>query len=302
MTDAMLQAHVQHLLRELLEPRNKQRLEAYRFRGSTNRVYKIPLSAGSSDFIIVKLVPSMLTLWKKRAKRALRNVVYGEHYVALGARRVQQELDNTREWQRAGMPVPAAVDTGLPGVRVFRGLPYPTLFTVFSDSTISDDRKLDILNVVVRSLRQQHQTARDLGKQGLVHGDPGPWNIMFGLDVQKVYWFDLEHPAHYPRMTLDDLIIRALRIFLFGVLDHLGHRLDDVMAVFAAAYGNEAVLSRLAKEIAAPRGSFLLRAVEAAGLKKRSSDRRKRIAAALAACLAETTNRNAGRSPATTWR
>ena len=283
--EAALQQHVDQLLRDLMLPENQDRLESFRFTGSTNRVYRIPLGEEGKEFIILKLLPPAHVYYRKRMKRFLRNILYGEHYVSAGSKRVQLEISRCKEWRENGLSVPQAIEVSVPGARVFKGLPFPTFFTILSNPAIADDRKLEVLAAVVRSLALQHRIAFEKDRQGFVHGDPGPWNIMFDRDTMTTYWFDLEHPEHYPRMTVVDLMVRALRIFVYGVLDHMEHRTDDVLTVVAQNYSNDFVLWRLIDDMQAKKSSLLIRAMETMKLKKGRSDRRKRIATQLAQAI-----------------
>lgn len=278
-------AQVDRVLRELLLPENRALLEECRLHGSSNRVYKITLDPNSGSFVIVKLLPSRWSSTRRRLKKLLRGFVYGEHEIFTGKKRVRYEIERAREWLNEGLPVPAPVDTTIPDARVFQGLPFPTFFTVLEDPDLPIERKLDILGAVTRSLSSQHQIAWKKGKQSLIHPDPGPWNIMYDAGHRRVYWFDLEHPASYPHITLETLTVRALRIYLYGVLDHLECRLDDVVEVVAANYDLEFALWGLLHNMRKGKSSLLLRMGETVGLKKGSTRRRGRIAAQLATIL-----------------
>ncbi len=238
---AALVGPVDRLLRDLLQPDNRRRLERYRFSGSSNRVYRIPLAdTGMSDagdrFIIVKLLPSRAADMRRRLKRMLRNVLYGEHDISIGRQRAHMEVERVKEWAQEGLPVPPVIDTSLPNVRVFLGLPFPTFYTVLTDRTIPLEKKLDTLALVTQALSYQHQLAFLRLKKSLVHRDAGPWNIMVDMDRGDVHWFDLEHPADYPSMTLEDLVVRAFRIYLHGVLVYLRGHEDDVIRVVLGNY------------------------------------------------------------------
>ena len=294
MSEAALRQHVDTLLRELMLPENRKRLEAHRFFGSTNRVYKIPIQledgkkvedSKNADFIIVKLLAPRHVYLRKRAKQAIRNLLYGEHIAKAGAKRVQLEIAHCKEWREAGLCVPEAIETSLPGARVFRGLPYPTFYTLLASTDMSLDKKLEVLAAVVRSLSGQHETALERGRQSLVHGDPGPWNIMFALDTMTPIWFDLEHPDTHPGMTLEDVVTRSLRIFVYGVLDQLPAASDQVFAILAENYQLESVLWRLVESMQQGRGSLFLRLATRLGLSKDRVKRRKRIANQLTQAL-----------------
>lgn len=244
--DRKLQERVEGLLTEIIKPQNRPALEQFRFHGSTNRVYRIPVGTDGDQFVVVKLLPSGWIEARNRCKRMLRNLLYGEHDVSTGKRRVQMEIERAMEWRREGLPVPTLIQTSLPGVRVFLGLPYPTVFTIFSDDCLGQQRKLQVLEMVVQALSHQHGLALGRGKKSLIHRDPGPWNIMFDLEKGDTYWFDLEHPAEYPKMSLEALMVRAVRVFLYGVLRHLGDQSDEVIHIMVHNYEFEDILWKFA--------------------------------------------------------
>lgn len=251
-----------NLLRELMKPRNRKLLEKYRFRGSSNRVYRIPLNHSSSEFIVVKLLPGPMSYVKGKLKRSLRNWVYGEHDVVVGRKRVQMEIERTKEWQVEGIPVPPLVETSVPGVRVTRWLAFPSFQSLLASPSLGAEQKLDLLAVVTRALSSQHMTALKRGKKSLVHRDPGPWNIILDTDRRVVYWCDLEHPADYPRMSLEALMVRGVRIFTFGVLDHLTDHFDDVIKAICDNYKPRSVLWKFVETMEGSRASMLSRARE----------------------------------------
>lgn len=261
MADPTLEGRVDCLLRELLQPQNNGRLERFRFHGSTNRVYRIPLDVNGKDFIIVKLLPSVWVTLKKRAKRSIRNVLYGEHDISTGGRRVQMEIERAREWEKEGFSTPLLIETTIPGVRVFKGLEYPTFYTILTDKTIAPVQKLKVLAAVSRDLSYQHQVAWQTGKKSLVHKDPGPWNVMFDREREVPYWFDLEYPAEYSGMTLEALMVRAIRIYLFGVLEHLEDYFDEVIDTFIENYHIAPVLWRFIGNMERPRTYLVNRIV-----------------------------------------
>ena len=286
MSEASLRQHVDTLLKDLLLPENRLRLETFRFRGSTNRVYKIPVEeAGKGEFIILKLLPPRSAYWRKRIKHFFRNLMYGERVVSLGNRRVQLEIARSREWQEAGLCVPEAIETSIPDIRVFRGLPYPTLYTLLGNQNVSDGKKLEALAAVVQSLSYQHKKAAEKGHAGLVHGDPGPWNIMFDLETMTTVWFDLEHPDVYPGMTLEDVMVRGMRIFVYGVLDQMGHASDRFFTILAENYQVDSVLRRLVESMEHGHGTPAIRLMGMLGMRKGSEERRRQIATQLSQAL-----------------
>lgn len=276
---------VDQLLGELLSPAHSERLNAFRLSGSTNRVYRIPLDEGGGDFVIVKLLPSAWVHIRKRAKRFIRNLVLNEHDIMLGRGRALAEIERTLEWQREGLLVPPVIHCSFPYVRVFKGLHYPTFYTILTSPDFSIERKLEILAAVTQSLSSQHSLAVQRGKKSLVHRDPGPWNIMVDLQTNSAYWFDLEHAADYPRTTLEDMMTRALRIYLAGVTEYLEERLDAAVEVVCENYELRPVLWRLAHRFQSRRTVIPLRVASAVGLKRQTYRRWHRIAARLKAFL-----------------
>ncbi|GEM_PF-3082663 len=282
---ALLNERVNSLLADLLAPGNRSRLERFRFTGSTNRVYKIPLDQDWREFIIVKLLPGRWTDFKAHVRRALRNLMYGEHDIVTGRKRARMELDRIKEWQAAGLPVPPSIQVRVPDVRVFYGLPYPTFYTILASRETSIERKLEVLSVVTRALADQHELAVVRQCKSLVHRDPGPWNLMVDPDRDQVYWFDLEHPRDYPRMDLDSLLVRALRVFLFGVLYQLGDHFDQVILTIEANYRLKPVLRELINNIEQSRGTPVGRFVKALRSRNRQYHLRRRIGPTLRAAL-----------------
>ncbi|MEX2599633.1 MAG: hypothetical protein WD533_08265, partial [Dehalococcoidia bacterium] len=59
---------------QLLEPGRRNDLEQFRFHGSTNRVYRIPLDQGTDEFVIVKLLPGWYQELRIALKRPVRNL------------------------------------------------------------------------------------------------------------------------------------------------------------------------------------------------------------------------------------
>lgn len=286
MADPALEGRVDRLLRELLQPQNNGRLQSFRFHGSTNRVYRIPLDVNGNDFIIVKLLPSLWVTLKKRTKRSIRNMLYGEHDISTGGQRVQMEIERAREWGKEGFSTPLLIETTIPGVRVFKGLEYPTFYTILTNKTYAPLLKLKVLAAVTRDLSSQHRVAWQKGKKGLVHKDPGPWNVMFDLERGVPYWFDLEYPAEYPGMTLEALMARAIRIFIFGVLEHLEDQFDEVIETFTENYQIDSVLWRFIGNMERPRTYLANRIV--ATLRNRRNGAyllRSRIAPKMRSCL-----------------
>lgn len=262
MSSHTVEERVDSLLKELMKRQNRKLLESYRFRGSSNRVYRIPLNHSSSEFVVVKLLPGRMSYVKGKVKRILRNWIYGEHDVVVGKKRVQMEIERTREWQAEGIPVPPLVETTVPGVRVTRWLAFPSFQVVLADSALAAEHKLALLALVTRSLSFQHLTALKRDKKSLVHRDPGPWNIILDTEREVVYWCDLEHPADYPRMSLEALMVRGVRIFTFGVLDHLTDHFDDVIKTICDNYEPRSVLWKFVEAMEGSRASVLSKARE----------------------------------------
>ncbi|MBI4202798.1 MAG: hypothetical protein HY532_06795 [Chloroflexi bacterium] len=239
-----LQERVDRVLHILFLPNNRHLLEQYRFHGSTNRVYRIPISADGKDFIIVKRLPSWWKHLKLQGKRRLRNLLYGEHDLALSRKQAQSEIARLLEWQQEGLPVPQVIPVSIPDTRVCIGLPFPTMYTILNDPAIPAQRKLSIVAAVTRALSAQHQLALHRDKKSLVHRDPGPWNIMYDLETDSTVWFDLEHPEDYPSMSLEALLTRAVRIYLHGVLVYMPDHLDDVVHAVVGNYALKHILER----------------------------------------------------------
>jgi hypothetical protein len=270
--DHVLARQVDSLLGDLMA-QSRERLEQYRVHGSRNRVYRLPLSTEGQDFVIVKLLPSYWTdLWI-HAKCYLKNIAYGEHDVSCGRNRVQLEKERIREWRAEGIQVPALIETTVPGARVFKGLHYPTFYSFLRDPARSLAEKFEALAVVTQSLSAQHVLAYQRQRKSLVHREPGPWNIMFDPDRRVAWWFDLEHPADYPRMTLDALVVGGVGIFLFGVLDILQGHLAAVVWTFVKNYEPKSVLEKFVRYLERSDRSLMLRLVEQVprtrGLRKR---------------------------------
>lgn len=263
---ASVEVAADRFLRELLRPENKERLERYRHSGSSNRVYRIPLAdMGIEDagwqFVIVKLLPSRFSDMRRRVKRMLRNVLYAEHDPSLGRQRARTEIERVKEWALEGLPVPQVIDTSLADVRVFRGLPFPTFYTVLTDPDIPVEKKLEAVGLVTRALEYQHQLAFLRLKKSLVHRDAGPWNIMVDLKGGEVYWFDLEHPAEYPSMTLEDLIVRAFRIYLHGVLVYLRGHEGEVIRIVVDNYTLKPIIRGYVRSMEKHRRSLTYQAI-----------------------------------------
>lgn len=256
-----LAARVDTLLSRLLQPQFRGDLERYRFPGSTNRVYRIPLGPGQ-EFVIVKLLPPKWVDLKVRFRRTLKNLLYGEHEPSLGRRRARAEIARYREWQEAGFDVPRMIPTRFKDVRVFEGLPFPTLYLILNDPGIPLARKRKIVGRVARSLSAQHEFALAAGKKGLVHRDPGPWNVMYDGAANRPYWFDLEHADASPNMTLEALCARAVRVFLNGVLVHLEHDIQGTVEVFVSNYRLENVLRRYVASMERRKRSLVHRALD----------------------------------------
>ncbi len=274
-----LDQRTEDLLRELLDPCHVARLEQYRFRGSSNRVYLVPIDERTGGFVIVKLPAHHLPFFKRWVKSRLRDLLYGERGVYLPSEDfTREEVERYREWHCEGVRIPRLIETSLPGVRVIEGLPYPTFFTILSDAGTSDEAKLQVLAFVTASLSQQHTNALVKSKKSLVHRDPGPWNMLVDRERSEVYWYDLEFPAEYPGASLDMLLVRALRIFIFGVLDHLEHRLEEVVAVVVKQYELEPVLWALLRDLRNPWRAPVLKALQFLGIYRNGYGRRQRIA------------------------
>jgi tRNA A-37 threonylcarbamoyl transferase component Bud32 len=284
MARTAFEQNVEQLVAELLEKANRDRLEEFRFHGSANLVYRIPVGMDGA-FVVLKLLPPRTLNPLRRLKRPLRNLVYGEQQAYTGRERARLELERYREWREAGLPVPDVVETSLPDIRVIQGLPYPTFYSILGELPITDERRLEVLRDVTKSLAAQHRAARRMDKKGLVHRDPGPWNIMFDLDRNRTYWFDLEYPADQP-MTVEQLCVRALRIFTFGVLDHLSRRFDEVMETIAEAYGRKSTLRLLADNLQRSAHGLPMRAANRLGVRKWRRQQQERMAAKLYALVA----------------
>jgi hypothetical protein len=279
---------VEMRLRELLRPEGRPELETFRFPGSTNRVYHIPIGADGA-FTVVKLPAEGRTKagWK-RIKHRLRNAVYQEHDRASGARRVEFEIERFREWQAAGLAVPPLIEVSLRGVRAFQGLPYPTFLTLLMDPVRSLEEQFETFRRVTASLSLQHARALDLAKQGLVHRDSGPWNTMVDVQQGHVYWFDLEQPGVVPGATIPDLMVRALRIYLYGVLDHLGDHLPRVAAEFVDTYEHHFAVQLLIKQLKSKRVLAFVKAGELVGMRRGRSKIQQALARELSRALART--------------
>ena len=265
-------------------PENRSLLEEFRFLGSTNRVYRIPIDPAGDEFIIVKMRFSQAKSPLLRVKRIVKNALYGEHIPIRVKGSGHIELERGREWLREGCNVPPIIETTIPGVKVFVGLHYPTLYSILSDEKITPKRKLEIVGMVARALSLQHQNAYQKGKQSLVHGDAGPWNIMFDLNREEVYWFDLEF-ATSSKMTIEDFMARSVRIFIFGVLDHLWEQFDETIEVFCENYEPDFVLWRFIESLEKARSSLLGNALEKVRRGRPATVLRKRISLAMGEIL-----------------
>lgn len=284
---ASLEQRADHLVSGLLRRDRRDELEQYRFRGSTNRVYWIPLGDDSDEFIIVKLLPRWPAELRMALKRPVRNLLYGEHDARVGRGRVQWEIERYREWRAAGIPVPPLVETSLPGVRIIKGMPLPTFYTLLSSPEISEQQKLAMLRYVTRSLSQQHRAAVEWERKSLVHREPGPWNILVDVESDMVYWYDLEHPVDYPGMTIEELMVRGLRIFAYGVLDHLPNRFEEVLAIIAEEYEPRHRLWELALSLERSLRARPQRVARRLGLRKERFIRQERIASQLSELVAK---------------
>jgi hypothetical protein len=156
--------------------------------------------------------------------------------VAIGRKHAYLEIEHLKEWAAEGLAVPPVVEVSLPGIRVMKELPYPTLLMLLEDQGISEEEKLQMVALTTKALSSQHKTAYVKGKKRLIHRDPGPWNILFDPATRTTYWIDLEHPVDYPKMTLETVMSRALRIFLMGVIDYVSPRWQDVVKIVAWEY------------------------------------------------------------------
>ncbi|MEX2598105.1 MAG: hypothetical protein WD533_00445 [Dehalococcoidia bacterium] len=269
---------------ELLRTQDHDQLESYRFHGSLNLVYHVPIP-DTDRFVVVKVLPPRTTDWKRKLKRPMRNLLYGEKIANTGRQRAAMEVERYREWRRAGLPTPDLIESTIPGVRIIEGLPYPTFYSILGEMDLGTERKLSVLGHISRSLAAQHEKARALNKHGLVHQDPGPWNVLFDLDSDRTYWFDLEHPAQQPGMTVEDLCIRATRVFTFGVLDHLSAHFDEAMGIIVESYGRRETLFALARNLERSAVSVPMRVANRLGFQKERRAQQERIAAALRAQL-----------------
>ncbi|MEX2598576.1 MAG: hypothetical protein WD533_02860, partial [Dehalococcoidia bacterium] len=220
-------------------------------------------------------------------KRPVRNLLYGEHDAAMGRERVSYELDRYREWLRAGMSVPRLVETPLRNVRIIEGLPYPTLYTLLNDVNVSQERKLHAVRVGLRALVHQHHVAQAWGSKGLVHREPGPWNMLVDLSNEAVYWYDLEQPADSPGMSMEDMKVRGLRMFVVGVLEYLPDQLDEVLAIVVQEYPDQALLRRLAESLLKSVRSLPQRVAQRLGLRKGRVARQRLIALRLLALVGD---------------
>lgn len=262
MEPTLLERQVDETLGELLQPRNHGELERFRFCGTTNRVYRVPLDSDGGEFIIVKLLPPHWTDLKVKLKRTVRNLLYGENDVSVGRKRAQVEIERYQEWQEAGFPIPQIIKTRFPEVRVFLGLPHPTLEFLLAGPALSVERKLQVIHHATMALSFQHKVAMNKGRSSLIHRDPGPSNILVDLATDRVYWFDLEHPSTYPKMTVESVMARAVRVFLHGVLAHLDDHLDEILQIFVADYELEPVVWRYITSMEKRRDSRFYRNIE----------------------------------------
>jgi hypothetical protein len=276
MPDQSLDERAQRVVADLLRRENRAELERYRFHGSANRVYFIPLGEDGDEFVVVKVLPSRASELKIRFRRWVRNRLNQERVAAGGRDRAWMEVQRYREWERAGLRVPRMIKTELPDVRIIHGLPFPTFYTILTNPDYTDAVRLHVLRQATRSLCHQHETALQRGQASLIHHDPGPWNIMFDLENDVVYWYDLEHPAEVPGMAMEELIVRALRIFFTGVLEYMSGHIDDVVSILVEEYRDADLLRRLADAQRASQRSLLFRVLQRTRpLRKRYALRRK---------------------------
>lgn len=275
---------VDNLLRGLFLPENGALLENYRLKRGRKRAYSIPLNHTGKDFIILKLRPTRgMKLWR-RAQRLFLSRMYGEKFVLVKIDHVQVETERYREWQREGFCVPRLIETSIPGIRVFQGLEHPFFYDILADKDVTPSRKLEILGAVVRTMSLQHRTAYKKDRKSLVHWDPGPHNIMFDMDRGITHWCDLEDPVQ-PNMSLEGLMVRAVRIFIFGVLHHLWEEFDDTIEVFCENYELDFVLRQLADNVERSRSSLMGRVMEGVRIRRPAHRVRRLISSKIRECL-----------------
>ena len=298
--DSSYEAKVDRRLAEVLSPQTRTeglvsaetraKLERFRVQNrSGNEVYRIPLEDSSDDFIIVKLLPNWQVELRRLRKALLRSLIYGERSVdySRGKKRAAMETSRYREWQAAGMSVPSLIETDLADVRIIQGLQFPTFQAFLSSEDRSVNDKLRAISAGLDAISHQHRFAISQDKDGLVHAEPSPQNMMFDPETDQVYWFDLEHPAEYAHMSVEDVATRALRIYLYGALDFLPDHTGNILALAVERYEPKALLWRVADSVERSLNSFLIRTARLLGLRQRSSAVQGRMVRQLRATLHE---------------